>query len=59
MKNSSGKKKKQKNITTVGELIMEECASVTDVYISFTQRSGRLECHSRFVGPGGWDGFRV
>jgi hypothetical protein len=45
MDNSSEKKKPQ-NTVTVGELITAECASVADVYISYTQRSGRLECHS-------------
>jgi len=39
--------KSPQNNTTMGELIMAEWAS-------FTQRSGRLEYRSRFVGPGGW-----
>jgi len=57
MNNSS--ERKPKRTATVGELIAAECASVANVYISYTQRSGRLECHSRFFGPGGWSGFRV
>ena len=33
--NNSNEKKPKKN-TTMGELIMAECASVADVYVSFT-----------------------
>ena len=40
-------------MTTVIKLIMAVYASVVCTYISCTCLSGRLECISLFVGPGG------